>query len=530
MNNKVVNWFVRILMLDKIVQLFGKIRPAFLRPTVWLQTLRCLPPVTAFLAWRSRQSSFVRHLMGNMVVGLSIAVLLWNLHDFSWLKEIEDGGIDWVMRMQWGVQPMRPALPYAFIDIDEETYRDWGEPFHIPRDRLLHLIRNAVDGKASAVVVDVDLSQRGHNENADNQLKEYLADYDNPGRPPIILTRVFREPLKSDANPYRSVRRSFLEEDARIAQSKLIHWGSPLFNLDQDRVLRRWRLWEPNCTGGQPGIVPSIQLLTIVLLNSDRNGADQAASELQRSLAPFAPKQCGDESHGGSAHAGHPSSEIIEISGMKLHSSPDAIAQRIVYTQPWRLESWQARPTIPAGHGTETEAPILAMRSALPIFNPAVDNSWLSGRVVVIGASFSESRDRHLTPLGEMPGALVLINAIHSLQQYGELNDPPLYVKLLVDFLLIVVMSLAFAGFDSFLGMLVSGATIILALLPVSFVVFRYGVWLDFAIPLVAVQLHQMAEEFQEHRHRHEESPSPLNEQTIKPSRKIRARKTKHRK
>jgi len=50
---------------------------------------------------------------------------------------------------------------------------------------------------------------------------------------------------------------------------------------------------------------------------------------------------------------------------------------------------------------------------------------------MVIGASFAESRDRHLTPLGEMPGTLVLINAIQSLYQHGELTAPPLWVKLL---------------------------------------------------------------------------------------------------
>jgi len=99
----------------------------------------------------------------------------------------------------------------------------------------------------------------------------------------------------------------------------------------------------------------------------------------------------------------------------------------------------------------------------------------------------------------------VLINAIHSLQQYGELSGPPWYLKLLVEAFLILVMSLAFACFDSFWGMVVSGIFIILWLLPLSFAVFRYGVWLDFAIPLLAVQLHQLADEFKERQHRHPE-------------------------
>ncbi len=530
MKNKVLDWFVRILILDKIVHLFGEIWSAFLKPSVWLRTLRGISPVTAFIAWRRRQRSLVRHLIGNMIVGLGIAVLLWSLHGFSWLHEIEDSGIDWVMRMQWGTQPTRDAQPFALIDIDEETYRNWGEPFHAPRERLLQLIKHAVEGGASVVVVDVDLSQEGHDVIADKQLKEYLADYDKPGRPPVILTRVFHVPLKSEAGPYRSVRRSFLEKDERIAQSRLIHWGSPLFNLDQDRMLRRWRLWEPMCTGGQPGIVPSIQLLTVALLNSDRKKVDQTASKIQRSLAPLVPEGCGEGNHAGKIQAGHRSSEIIELPGMKLHADPDALAQRIVYTQPWNLGPGQSRPKILVSHGSQTEVPILSIRSALPIFKQSVDNSWLSGRVVVIGASFSESRDRYFTLLGEMPGALVLINAIHSLQQYGELTGPLWYLKLLIEAFLIVVMSLAFAWFNSFRGTVVSGTFIILWLLPLSFIVFRYGVWLDFAIPLVAVQLHQLVEGFQEPQHRHSEEPVHADSTAIRPHGRNRVHRNKHRK
>ena len=54
--------------------------------------------------------------------------------------------------------------------------------------------------------------------------------------------------------------------------------------------------------------------------------------------------------------------------------------------------------------------------------------------------------------------------------------------------------------FSSFWGLLLSGGFIVLLLLPASFVLFRYGVWLDFAIPLLAVQLYQMVVEFREAR------------------------------
>ena len=59
-------------------------------------------------------------------------------------------------------------------------------------------------------------------------------------------------------------------------------------------------------------------------------------------------------------------------------------------------------------------------------------------------------------------------------------------------------MSFAVATFRSFFGMLVSGAVIIIVMIPFSFWLFEYGVWLNFAIALVIIQLHQMAAEYRE--------------------------------
>jgi hypothetical protein len=59
-------------------------------------------------------------------------------------------------------------------------------------------------------------------------------------------------------------------------------------------------------------------------------------------------------------------------------------------------------------------------------------------------------------------------------------------------------MSLVFALMSSFWGMVVSSVAVVIALLPLSFLFFRTGVWLDFAIPLMAVQVQQFAAEFKE--------------------------------
>jgi CHASE2 domain-containing sensor protein len=434
-------------------------------------------------------------------VGMGISIGLLFLHGHPWLEEKEDAAVDWVMQLQWGTAPTKSAVPFAVLDIDEPTYRSWGEPFHTPRDRLLKLIDYAVRGGAALVVVDVDLSQRGHDPAADAGLRDYLAHYGGPRARPILLVRTFREPLSQEAVsgapnrpedvPLPDVRRSFLEEDPDIARSPLIHWGSSLFAPDTDGTLRRWRLWHPACADGASTMVPSLQLLTVALVCPSGKQPEQVIADVHSALRPLAPKPC-DEKTSSASHG-----RMIEVCELSLSAEAKGLAQRILYTLPWKLKEGEGYPEV-GKNGTRV--PLLTVRSAQPITDgeKPVDASWLEGRVVVIGGSFEEGRDWYFTPLGRMPGYLVLVNAIRSLQQFGEIGPAPWYVRLSVEAVLIVGMSLMFAWLSSFWGMLVSGVLIIFLLLPLSFWFFKQGVWLDFAIPLIAVQLHQMAAECEE--------------------------------
>jgi CHASE2 domain-containing sensor protein len=185
------------------------------------------------------------------------------------------------------------------------------------------------------------------------------------------------------------------------------------------------------------------------------------------------------------------------VGDLHLRQAATPVSRRFIYEIPWKIERGKTRPVFDYQGST---VPLISIRSAGTITEhpERVDNSWLAGHIVIIGGSFSEGRDLFPTPIGQMPGALILVNAIHSLLQYGELGPPPLWLTLMLQVLLILIISLVFSRFDTFWGLLVSGGVVILLLLPVSIWVFRYGVWVDIALPLLAVQLHHMAAEFRE--------------------------------
>lgn len=441
----------------------------------------------------NRRSRFVQQLTINLVLGLTIAIIVMSLHNNYRMIEFEDINVDWLMSFYRGSAPNpdKPTYPFVWIDIDEKTYQAWNEPLLTPRDKLQQLLHFAISGQAAVIMVDIDLSyprDRAKQKlatltEADLQLYNYLTDYEvkhcKNTCPHIIFMRSIRKRLTDDKSYYPAQRQTFL--DHIVAKSPHLHWASVQFDREEDRVLRRWQLWERACTNEQIIIVPSVPLLTLALITDPKQGV----SNLNKQLENFLPDDCFHNLQ----ESGNDFDQDIIIADKRLHSQPSRLNRRVFYTIPWRLNVDEQRPNVPDGRF------LLQPLSALTILkHPDTDGSaLLHNSITVIGGSYVESRDLYATPVGWMPGALVLINAIHSMLQHGELNAPPNWLLLLMTAGVIVLMSFLLTYFDSFWGMTLSGLGIILLILPLSFYVFKYGFWLNFTIPLLIVQWRQMA-------------------------------------
>jgi hypothetical protein len=346
-------------------------------------------------------------------------------------------------------------------------------------------------------------------------LAAYPRDCSAKGRcPPIILVRTFRNEREDeqgekrenkhntgggDPNCIRVPKLSFL--DTGIAHSTKVFWGSAEFEPDEDMVVRRWRLWEEPCYG-RAAPVPSIELLTVALINPDQprilaedpRAAKDSLLQLLGSVSVYSR---------GRSHTRSPDSTTIApnrvvrrlVEGQAANRG-DRLIRRVVYSMPWQP---------PPGH-TAIAVPAMGLVGA-----PVADRRAFNGQIVVIGGSFEDSGDIHPTPLGPMPGALALINAIVSLEEYGEIERMPRWFDLLVEVVLVLLISALFLLMPSLFAMLVSSVLIVILFTPVSLVLFEHGFWLDLAIPLLAVQLHDLAarlEEIFERRHEPHEQPS----------------------
>ncbi|SFO05769.1 sensor domain CHASE2-containing protein [Formivibrio citricus] len=429
-------------------------------------------------------SGTARAVVINLLIGLGIGLWLFTQTNSDLIRKAEYNGIDWVLNQYRGSAPAHPerAVPFTFIHVDEETYREWGEPIFTPRDKLAALIRYARENGAASIVVDIALDRPTPD---DVPLQEELSSFNQPGnRTHLFQIRTFMAPLEGETGLTR-LRTSFLDKTFGL-DHPYIHPASSLYNLAEDGVVRHWRVWEPVCHVGkdgaaQPVALPSVQLATLAISH------DQYA-QLKQTLA--------NQLTPGCDQAVELPDQIFRVdSRLAVHLGGDRIKKTILYSIPWQLKPGESRPQI-EWNGTPT--PLLTKIPARRIIQQPDLKEDLNGQIVIIGTSHAEARDTHMTPFGEMPGAMIIINAIHSILQHGEIQPPGLLGKLLLQSALIVVMSLIFARWRSLAGAVITYVLIVAAMLPLSLWLFKAGMWLDFALPLLAVQLHQVAKSFHE--------------------------------
>ena len=431
--------------------------------------------------WR-QLPEFWRHAIVNFFIGIVIAIALHAAHSTSWIVRFENLAMDGMMSIKSNTPGMtggtQSPLQLTFIDIDENTYQDWQEPFYTPRHKIEQLLSFAARGKARAIVLDIDLSKASEDDSA---LVKFLQQYSEDD-PPLFLLRSRYPASEHTQHQDYHLRPSFL--DGKLGKN--IYWGQSLFKASSyDQELRYWELYETGCLNGKPVVVPSLQLLIDVHLTAPGE-LEKVIGQLQQKL----PRTC----------------ESLKLSDQMLHGelrygnktikleygANQRIGERIIYTIPWKQKGWDEFYHRSARTITETSDP--------------VSNDAVRDRIVVIGSSHKAGRDTYKTPIGEMPGAMIIINAIKSLHSFGQIEPPPGLYKWGIEIVLIIAMSLAFASFHSMLAALIIGALTILVLIPISYALFEYGVWVDFAIPLFGIQIHRMFEQYKEravslHRH-----------------------------
>jgi hypothetical protein len=468
--------------------------------------------------WRGLKG-WQRHWAVNIAIGVTIELLLHATASLPIVSAAQNFAMDAAMQAQAAFpSAIQTRTPLALIDVDAATWRDpsWGggKPTLAPRDKLLALIEFAFKHHARIVVLDVavdatrpeaaasDKTVAGVKSVATEPKPDAGATFDTsiqtlmtPTKPDddrqLLVVRTidasagFAPPAASIAD---ELRPSVLD-DAFAKDANHLREVAPDFEVSRDGVLRDWQLWRAACqadanAGGHWRVIPSIQLTVAALLNDSGWLNQPILQKRQPCRTDFG--------------------DVDLVPSPATQSDIDKTARRSIFARRAITHHNEIEQSLDEGVDPSSRifyrwapsqrgSPIQTL-SAQVVLTPGdfADQIEFHDGVVVIGQSFEDARDSHATPLGAMPGSLVVINAIGSILDYGVIQPPPMAARLAITACLIVIVGLAFALLDSFVATLVILAAFLPLVVAGEYALLRAGFWLDFALPLLGVYLHRL--------------------------------------
>ena len=290
------------------------------------------------------------------------------------------------------------ALPITLLDVDDSTRRSWKSEGATPQAALAELIRIAASGGAKGILLDFDLSADAPGASGDVAMMELLGTY--AGEAPLLML-VRRISFSRNSSVSETGERFIASApatpfDAIVANKPNIIWVTTLNQIGADRAVRHIRLWQTVCEGASGVTFPSAALATAAYLIDGIHHGDDLQTFMARRVEaicagrktavqkwPPLQQQVAQLPYVFSDNAGSPARLRIKVDGKGTVVLRRISAERLVSFEGGRAASLND-----------------------------VDSDAFSGRVVIIGGSYTDSRDLHVTPLGTMPGSVILANSI----------------------------------------------------------------------------------------------------------------------
>lgn len=361
-----------------------------------------------------------------LLIALAAFLIVHEISEAPFISGEEIGAGDIVAKIHADTKASAVTAPFVVIDFKQADLHAWNYPALTPRDKLATVLRLAASGGPRLIVVDIDLGPRGF-EKDDAALKDALTDLAKAKDVPILFVR---QPLarSDEAEPATLQLTRF---DDVMANSPNMHWVSALSMPDEDQVLRRYYLKTRTCPADSTMYLPGVQIASCAVLEHRYRNLQTALRK-----APQCPKA---ERHLAATFtcAGH----------NWAIGDPDATAE-IGFTIRHNPPEGKLRPQIAiSGHHEPVDE--LEVLDAGPLLRHLADvdaRDQFAGRIVVIGSSALSQGDIRRTPLGDMPGMYVIVNAIRSALEVGQKPRPTLWPSLTAVALMTLVTCLIWFG------------------------------------------------------------------------------------
>jgi hypothetical protein len=226
--------------------------------------------------------------------------------------------------------------------------------------------------------------------------------------------------------------------------------------------------------------MPSVQLLVAAIVQPVH--VEDALGSLEQSLRLSKQAPCSEEP------------ELItpklQLEDLRVDLADQEFGQRIVFA----LGTQHAvSPMVPLASSAEAsprrareeEVRLLETIRAsrlTDVKKESLDPALFRDRVVIIGASYQDSGDIHATPAGSMAGALIILNSIQTLLDYGQLRPPPWPIRILLSGIVVSLIVIMFRVLNRSLAGFVSTAILFVAFILINFITLPYSILTDVSL------------------------------------------------
>lgn len=380
-----------------------------------------------------------------LLLGIAVSVLVTVFSRLGGLAGWETRAIDAFLFFRDRV----PTPEIALVQIDEDAFQELEERQPLSRRYLADLADFLLQSGARVVAFDVHLRKASVPEE-DAALVVVTRRWESAGGGRLVFTTVATSRQEGPGARYTPTPPYSPELRALF--------GFANAPIGADGVIRRMA---PVLATEGGGYLPSFALVVLAAHHG------YSADALARALGAGPEAQV-------VLPVGDPRKGITRSEPVRLATLADVV-WRVDYTGP--PGSFAA---FPSG---------AIMQVAKSGVRPEADNPF-RGKIVLVGATFAESRDFYPTPLGLMAGVEIQANMVHTLLARRALLPPPWALNLalmIVGCLWISLLSLRLKPIWVTLGSL----GLVAVFVALSYEAYSRGYWLDFVAPLAVMVLYR---------------------------------------
>ncbi len=399
-----------------------------------------------------------RRFYRSLVLALSVSLLTSLASYMGYFEGFEAKALDLLLWARGRIKSPEIVL----VHIDDQAFRNLGEKQPLPRSYLASIIEVLAKSGAKVIAMDIELKVQTDPREDELLLKAIQSASEN-GVTKVVPVYVIRPEKEDEGKVLYSRTRFFSTKLTPVT-------GFANAPIDPDGFVRQL----PLVVRGSDGrILPSLALAVLARY------AGYDTARLEQAL-----------------NQGEDISLLLpEWDKFQARLLPQPTPLSFTPDDIWKINfagaqgSFKAIPSDPVAFLSKQN------------WTLAADNPF-RGKIVLIGATFGESRDFFPTPQGLMSGVEIHANIIHTILSRSQILVAQRWLALSLSLVFAFVISLFLSLFRPITVTILGLLTIPLVLIPLSYLAFaRLGLWVDFVTPILAIRFGGFVGDLLERRH-----------------------------